>query len=229
VYNSPSGNAITIDSDYVVIDLNGYGILNTSHFGTYANGVYAWQRKNITIKNGSIYRFFAGIFLEDSYPFSVSTGHLVENVKLDNIRAYGILLHGSDMVIQNNIITSTGGHTISEESYGIALAGANNFVYNNTVTNTFMRSSAVLAVGIYPRYAHGCVVEFNRIINPAIGSGNSYCIRIKQCDNVIVSNNRMSTAIFGLGFDISTGKYRNNLAINCTTPYVGGSDMGNNN
>src|SRR5262245_30153800 len=55
--NLATGAAITVNTNNVVIDLNGHKIGNlAAGSGTLAKGVYAVQRQNITIKNGTIRR-----------------------------------------------------------------------------------------------------------------------------------------------------------------------------
>ncbi len=45
----------------------------------------------------------------------------------------------------------------------------------------------------------------------------------------LVVNNRISSAGVGVDFVAGTGKYRDNLTIAVSTPYIGGIDAGNNN
>src|SRR6185436_18473510 len=62
--NVPSpGNAITIEANSVVVDLNGHRIANLGGPNTASTGIFAEERQNITIRNGSIRGFFAGIMM----------------------------------------------------------------------------------------------------------------------------------------------------------------------
>src|SRR5262245_55252905 len=75
-----SGNAIDVQTSNVTIDLNGFKLGGlAAGFGTSANGIHANQRQNITIRNGIVRGFRAGVFLEDS-SFTVSQGHVVEDL-----------------------------------------------------------------------------------------------------------------------------------------------------
>src|SRR5207237_1761864 len=50
-----TGNAITINSDFVVVDLNNFKLGGGSAgLGTNTNGIYATAHRNITIRNGNI-------------------------------------------------------------------------------------------------------------------------------------------------------------------------------
>ena len=42
-------------------------------------------------------------------------------------------------------------------------------------------------------------------------------------------NNRITVADRGIAFLGSTGKYRDNITFGVTTPFMGGTDIGNNN
>jgi hypothetical protein len=58
------GHAITINVNNVVIDLNGRKLGGgAAGAGTSAYGIYASGRENITIKNGTIRGFKAGVYL----------------------------------------------------------------------------------------------------------------------------------------------------------------------
>src|SRR5262245_57018630 len=58
-YPSASGDAITIEANNVVIDLNGHKIGNlAAGLGTTAVGISAARRQNITIKNGTLRGFW---------------------------------------------------------------------------------------------------------------------------------------------------------------------------
>src|SRR5207244_1986247 len=79
--NLATGNAIQIDASNVVLDLNGHKLGNlTAGPGTTATGIHAVDRKNITIKNGSVRGFEFGVLLEDS---GNSSGHIVEDIRAD--------------------------------------------------------------------------------------------------------------------------------------------------
>src|SRR5215471_9938738 len=60
-----SGNAIDIQTNNVVLDLNGWKLGGlAAGLGTNAVGIHASDRKNITIKNGTVRGFLAEIWLQ---------------------------------------------------------------------------------------------------------------------------------------------------------------------
>ena len=88
-------------------------------------------------------------------------------------------------------------------AFGIAVAGAGPRVLNNDVIHTFKQGTGV-AWGIF--------------LNSVTGG--------------LAVNNRITTADRGIEYDApssSTGKFRDNVTFDVTTPYTGGTDIGNNN
>src|SRR5262249_8965473 len=114
--NLISGNAIEIDANNVILDLNGHKIGNLSAGpNTVAYGILADQRQNITIRNGTVRGFFHGIRLSDTFPYAVSQGHVVEDVRADQNTQMGILVSGRGGLIRRNQVVATGGSTIAAD------------------------------------------------------------------------------------------------------------------
>jgi hypothetical protein len=194
-----TGNAIEIQTNNVVIDLNGHklgGLAAGAGTGTF--GIHASNRQNITIRNGTIRGFRQAIVLEN---LGLSQGHLVEDIRADQNTEVGIQVAGSGSIVRNNQIVATGGTTFfgpDAQTYGIYIGGQGARVINNDVINT-----------------HG------------VGAG--YGTGIYEADNVglAVINNRISDTEVGIDLHPAS-KYRDNLTIGVGTPYVGGTDAGNN-
>ncbi len=132
--NLASGDAITINTNNVVLDLNGHKIGNlAAGSGTLAIGIDAVNRKNITIKNGTVRGFLEGIFLGDS---GSSQGHVIEGIRGDLNTAIGINVSGTGNIIRNNLVVATGGSTAtSSQAVGIEVSGRGNSVINNDVVD----------------------------------------------------------------------------------------------
>jgi len=107
-------NAININADNVTLDLNGHCIYGP---GT-GIGIHAYNRYNITIKNGIVRGFYFGIRLYNS-PDHKGGGHRIEGIQVSNNGYYGIDAYYSTVT---NCTASDNG------TYGI-------FVYYSTVTN----------------------------------------------------------------------------------------------
>jgi nitrous oxidase accessory protein NosD len=229
-----SGNAITINTNNVVIDLNGYklGGLGAGH-STTADGIYAYQRQNITIRNGTVRGFYKGIYIEDTGSYSTSQAHLVEDIRADMNTAVGIDVRGRGNMIRNNQVVDTGESIPADTALGISIMGPGNRVINNDVYETVAGGSHA-AFGIYFFTADGGVVEKNRIGNATLpSSGTSNGINIYSSNNVLITNNRITTMDSGIYYQpgSTSGKYRDNLTSGVTTRFTGGAgviDLGGN-
>ena len=197
-----SGNAIDIQTNNVVLDLNGYKLGGLAAGpGTTTYGIHAVDRQNIILKNGTIRGFFAGIALLDT---GVSQGHLVEDMRADQNTYVGIQVSGSGNIIRNNQVVATSGTTAfgaNANAYGIYVAGNGPRVLNNDVI---------------------------KVVGTGIFSGNGIYLAPSVTGGVVV-NNRITVADIGIVFDGSTGKYRDNVTFDVASPFLGGTDIGNNN
>ena len=228
-----SGYAIALYASNVTIDLNGYklGGLGAGP-GTSAIGIYAYQMKNITIKNGSVRGFMNGIAFDDASPYTTSSGHLIEDIRADGNTWNGIEVVGTGIIVRNNQVVKTGGSTVigRGSAHGIIAVGAGSSIVNNDITNTVELTNSDISSGVWVSGCNGCVVENNRISNSTRGPGASYGVYMYSSSNVMAVNNRMSTSVWGIYYDTgSTGKYRDNLTGSVSYPYTGGTNIGNNN
>jgi hypothetical protein len=225
-----SGNAITVNANNVVIDMNGYKLGGlAAGAGTSATGIYAYQRTNITIRNGSVRGFRKGIDLDDDAPYTSSLGHRVEDIRADGNTQDGIVVNGAGSVVRNNQIVSTGGSTLVATVHGIVARGAGVEVVNNTVSEIITETDdfgAAISVNDVP----GAVIENNRVANADLPDGNTVGIYINSSQGVSVVDNRVSSFETGVLYTGgATGKYRDNITHDVMTPYSGGTDAGNNN
>ena len=193
-----SGNAIEIQTNNVVLDLNSFKLGGLAAGpGTQATGIFASNRQNLTIKNGTIRGFFRGIHLIDS---GASQGHVVEDIRADQNTFEGILVQGAGTIVRNNQVVATGGTTafgVDADALGIAVSGTGPQVLNNAVINTV-----------------------------AQGTGTAWGIRLVSVTGGLVVNNRITGADRGIEYAASTGKYRDNLTFDVTTPFIGGTAVG---
>jgi hypothetical protein len=198
-----SGNAIEIQTSNVVLDLNGFQLNGLGvGLGTQASGIRADNRQNITIKNGTVRGFMRGIEINDS---GASQGHRVEKVRADQNTYVGIVVQGDGNVIRNNQVVATGGSTV------VATTSGNAF--------------GIVALGDGPR-----VLDNDVITTTHQGSGTAWDIFFGSTTGAFAVNNRIATSDRGIDYaGASTGKYRDNLTFDIPSPFVGGTDAGNNN
>ncbi len=229
--NLASGNAIIITVNNVVIDLNGHKIGNLAAGPTTtAIGIYANQRQNITVKNGTIRGFERGIWLHDTTPYITSQGHIIEGIRADLNTYIGIEVLGRGNIIRNNIVVSTGRTDLTNSfAYGIYVAGPGNRVINNDVYET-KEYGTYSAYGIAGIACDGAVIDNNRVGNAAIGTGISFGASLDSADDVLLTNNKITRMNYGIYFGASTGAYMNNLVYGATTAaFNGGTAAGSTN
>ena len=230
--NLTTGDAITISTNNVTIDFNGYKLGNLAAGpATYARGIYAKQKKNITIRNGTIRGFNYGILLSDDSNYTNSSGHLIEDLRLDGNTYAGMLIAGTGSIVRNSQVVKTGGSTHSADAYafGIMAYGPGSRVLNNEVIDVV--SATGNTYGIYISQGDGTVVEGNRISNVST-SGLSYGIIMGYSLNVMLSDNRIAGVPHrGILYDTgtATGIFMNNTVSGSGTPFSGGSAASNTN
>ena len=190
-----------IQANNVVLDLNGFKLGGlAAGRATTTNGIFADNRQNITIKNGTIRGFFRGIRLSDT---GASQGHVVEDIRADQNTRLGINVEGSGILVRNNQVVATGGCQVcgaNANASGIEVFGAGPRVLNNDVIHTFKQGGGI---------SRGIV--FGSSVNAGLAV-----------------NNRITEADIGIEFH-NTGKFRDNLTFDVTTAFMGGTDAGNNN
>jgi hypothetical protein len=196
-----TGNAITIAANYVTLDLNGHKVHGAAAGATtQAVGISAVNRRNVTIKNGTVWGFATGINLEASSPTTLA-GYIVEGVRLELNRSIGMYVAGANCIVRNNVVANTGPSAVpNANASGIYLFASGGRVLNNDILT---------------------------LTPNGIGSGSG--IYIISSENMLVVGNRITAATYGVQYVLaSTGKNRDNLTSGVGTPFQGGTDAGGN-
>src|SRR5262245_22555644 len=129
-----SGNAITIATSNVTLDMNGFKLGGlAAGLGTSTVGIFANQQQNITIRNGIVRGFLHGIHIQDNPPFTTSQGHVVEDVLADQNTFIGMQIEGHGCVLRRNQVVASGGTTLADDAAGILIIGSDNDVLDNGV------------------------------------------------------------------------------------------------
>jgi hypothetical protein len=226
--NATSGSAISVQADFVTIDLNGFKLDGSGGGGaTTAYGISATSRKSIIVRDGSIRGFGVGVYLNGA----TSADHLIEGIRAFDNKTAAIWVEGKGTTVQNNYVANTSPG--SGDSRGIlvgAFLGATGVrVLNNDVRDTSATSSAN-ATAILVSYSDGAVIDNNRVINSTLATNaGAITVYANASGKSLVVNNKISNFTNGVNFLLTGGKYRDNLTTNVTNPYLGGEDAGNNN
>lgn len=203
--NIATGPAIYIEASHVVLDLNGHVIDNLAAGpGTTATGVTVSQRKNVTIKNGTLRGFYCGIHISDIAPYSSSQGNVVEDLRVDRSTFNGLRIACRGCVVRRNVVVASGQPRLlgtNRDVYGVLVFGPGNRVIDNDVISV-------------KGYGTG------------LGYGIGFGLDSENCATV---NNRISEAAVGIANFYNSSKYRDNLTLGVLTPYgPDGTDAGNN-
>ncbi len=229
-----TGTAITINANNVTLDLNGYKLGGqAAGIATQTIGISSLNRKNITLTNGTIRGFYLGVSLhDDSSDYSISGGHLVENLRAEGNTLSGITVRGRGNIIRNNQVINTGGCPIFDTVYGIIAAGVGSRVLNNDVSGTVASRSGI-SYGIDVSSA-GNIVDNNRVTDTTSAGGSIMAISVESdagtVRNNIISNLALSAQSYGIHTHGNNLNLRDNNITNMSNGIVvtgSGTYMGN--
>jgi hypothetical protein len=226
-----SGAAITINCDNVVLDLEGHSIVYVGSGG--ATGpvpaITASNRTNIKIRNGTLRGFWQGVVLTAAPNLP---GIVVEDLTVVESRQSAIILDGFDgalvrrcNVARTRYLSAYG----SGDTFGIRVVGKNAVVHDNVVTTTTTNLGTATACAIDVATCTGAVVERNTIANDNFPYTYENTVGISAGWLNVVAGNRVTHMETGITYAMNApGPYRDNIAVQCGTSYVGGIDAGNN-
>ncbi len=191
VTSATTGNMIHIQTNNVTIDFNGFKLGGSAAgTGTDARGVFADDRKNIVLRNGSIRGFYYGIWLKKSISDD-SSGHLIEEMILDGNRFVGIVAEGTGMVVRYNRVVNTGPTDLSATAFGIAIANASNsLIVGNLVSKT---TETNITYGIYAFSSSLIEIRGNSVLETD-GATTDRGIYLSNTDDTTVIDNRVLNA-----------------------------------
>jgi len=194
-----SGAAITIGTNNVTIDCNGYKLGGLAAGpNTRAAGIRAQSRLNASVRNCNIRGFYFGVQLGEG-----GGGHVVEDNRLDGITGTGIVLTGDGSVVRRNRVFDTGGEPEGIfRLAGIYAAGTVDII-ENTVAGVFGKPGGNQGVaGIVLEGGSATVIRGNRVRDIAgSGSGSSHGISGQNNYNVLMIDNHLANQGHGTGIE----------------------------
>lgn len=215
-----TGDAITVAASYVSIDLKGFELAGAQIPSSTSYGIRAVGQTDITIRNGTLRGFYTAVSLEGSV--GASRNHLVENLRVHYALYSGLRVSGQTSIVRSNEILGLGGTTAQGSSptiTGIAVFGNRNVVEKNVITGF---PSGGSSIGIIVNPSSNTHIDANHVMEAGTG------IYVGNSSAVFVTGNQLTAGSTGVLFWASSGKYRDNLTIGFTNPYLGGTDAGNN-
>lgn len=197
--NATSGNMITINANNVVIDLNSFKLGGAGGGpATTTVGIFANERRNVTIRNGTIRGFHTGIHLYNSNVGQ--TSHLIEDVLIDLSTVRGLYMFGgSGNVVRNNRISQTGSASASQ-AVGIDLNSAFGAqIVGNMVNAVKAAPGFGTAMGILISYSERIHVTDNLVSAiSAMSSGTTTGIHLLYGRSLVLERNTMINSGVGL-------------------------------
>ena len=218
-----SGNAIEITVPNVVIDLNGWKVGGGAPgFTTTATGIRGTSAaNNVTIKNGTVRRFFTGIDLS-------GRGAKVKGVIIDQALSEGIFVDGQGAVITGNQIVDTGNASSGGNvpATGIYVDGPESLVKNNIISGLTATNNGD-EYGIYIESGGDyTTVQSNTVSDAARpgGSGSSDGIIGHTVDSLAVLSNTVHNFDVGISYDSgATGTYARNTVLSSSVNFSNGT------
>ena len=242
-FSNARGTAITINSDDVTLDLQGFE-LRGPHYGGVgtipsSQAILTNNVGNVTLRNGRISGFGTGVSLASSLP--LKSGNLVENLHIDGNASNGIGVTTAGTIIRNNRITNLNGSLQTGTSSGTVTGiysgnlwglGFGNQIVGNSITGFKGEPGTSGSAGIRLSRASDTLVKGN-YIQSASPSELFWGIWIGHSHNVTVLSNQLHSIAYGIDYTNiaanTSGKYGGNVTERVTFPYVGvGTDIGNN-
>lgn len=219
--NLASGAAISIEAEDVTLDLMGF-TLRGPGFGT-AAGVASAAGNNVVVRNGSVAGFARGVSLTSS----VARGYVIERIEASDHSEAGIWVAGAGSLVRSNRVAGVEAPTGSNGfAYGIAARGTAARILENEVMDV-VGDGTGFGYGISLEDSPRGLVQRNRIGLSGPLTPNTYGIAFQRAAGGLAVANRLT--LLGIGISAAaTTRFRDNLTLGCTTPYVGGTDVGNN-
>jgi hypothetical protein len=186
-------------------------------------GVLGRNRSNVTVQNGRIRGFLAGVYLAGPPPYAAASRFVVRDLRAESNTYAGIWLEGRGNVVEACEVTGTGGTTALDPgvgAVGISSVGAAPKLTLNQVRDT-VASTGGDAIGIAVDGATGGVVSENLVKNtlPADRASGVLVTRAKQAT---VTLNTLDTLSYGIVFTVeASGTCQGNDLIAVTTPALG--------
>jgi Calx-beta domain/Right handed beta helix region/Divergent InlB B-repeat domain/Pectate lyase len=219
-FNPARGAAVTVAASGVVLDLDGHTLSGSGGAATEAFGVLARNRSKITVQNGRIQGFLAGVFLAG--PHAVASKFAVRNLRVHSSTYAGVWLEGRGNQVDACEVVDTGGTTALDPgagAVGISSVGATPKLTQNQIRNTVAPSGGHAFAIAADRATRG-LFSGNLVSNSS--SGPATGLLVTRASRTTITLNTFDTLDYGIVF---TGDARvsctGNSMVSVATPTVG--------
>jgi hypothetical protein len=223
-----SGNAITINTNNVTIDCNGFRLTGQSAgAATQTVGIFATGRSNLIVRHCDIRGFQFGLSFTGA-----GGGHVVEDNRFASNTNIGMYVNGSS-VVRRNQVYNTGGSSIADSAFAIDVSQSVD-VLDNTISGVIARGgSNGDAAGILSSTDVNSSISGNRVRGvQKNGTGVGYGIQNLGSTRVILRDNDLTGVVGAGGIGIycsnGSGSARGNVTHSFATAISNCSDAGGN-
>ncbi len=212
--------AIEIEADNVTVDLNGFSLSNKlAGPKNRMNGIVAFHRKNVTVRNGHIEGFATAVILGGLF----AQRSTVEDIRANASNYRGMFVVGADSVIRNNHVTNAGPGDLDSEATGITLVYGENSLIEGNVVSSISETASAFGIGV--GFSPSASVRNNTVFNIKDAAQKNaisvYTVtRAEIRDNHLLNNVAGNAGIANLGFSSHIACIRN--AISGFAPATGG-------
>jgi hypothetical protein len=199
-YAPASGAAITVGVGGVILDLDGRLLRGTAGDATQAFGVLARNKVKVTVENGTVQGFLAGVYLAGPPPYATGQGLVVRTLRAVSNTYAGIWLEGRGNLVSGTEVVDTGGTTAlgpGAGAVGLASVGPLPKLQQNQVRDTAPAAGGD-AFGIAARGATSGVLSGNLVRNTLAAAVTG--ILVTGATKASVSANTLETLDYGVVF-----------------------------
>lgn len=141
---------IVVNASNVTIDLQGHAILASRYGGSEAVGIQAYERSNLTVRNGTIDHCFIGVDIKGNGQADTNAVNpRVENLLVTNSIEVGVSLGNTPAGrITGCVVVQTGSLGNFDGAVGIGVTGAGILVENNVVDTVQAAETATEGVHV---------------------------------------------------------------------------------
>jgi len=177
VVSDPNVYGIQINADDVTLDLNGHTITGPGEVnGPKSIGIYASDKNNIAVMNGTVEKFFQGLNLCCAY-------HLVKEINADHNVSDGIIIDSSTLA--NCTANNNGSNGIRATSSTITGCITNfNGNHGSEINSSSITNCTANINGVHGIYA----INMNKIEENCLQKNGGYGLYLDPNNNYAVKN-----------------------------------------
>jgi hypothetical protein len=216
------GAAVTVATNGVFLDLDGHTLSGSAGPATEAYGVLTRNRSNVTVENGRVQGFLAGVYLAGPAPYTVASRFTVKNLAVYASKYVGIWLEGRGNTVDACEVVGTGGTTALDPgagAVGISSVGAAPKLTSNQVRDTVATSGGD-AFGIVVDRGTDAALTGNLVRNTS--STATTGLLVTRTTGARVTLNSLETLDYGVVFtNVARGTCQGNTFTGVATPTMG--------